>query len=468
MRSSSVFLPVRMSRVAIVAPRARLRTTLVEVADAGDVELAGSLPAAEGEEVEAQRRLEHELGSTRSIEPRLSVEPPNLQELEQSGALDLIAGEVELRRREKLAIEHGSFAALVGWTPTSGLDALNQRLTARGGIALELPRPAWVDPPTLFSPRGVARPFRFLVDTYGIAPYADVDPTPFAAVSFVLMFGMMFGDVGHGLLLALLGLLLRWGRLGPASRFHALWPLPVAAGASGAIFGALYGEMFGPTHLVPTLWLKPVDRPGPLLFVAVAVGAAFLAIGHAYGIVNRWREAGVVEALVAQSGVAGLALLVGLIGASVGWYTKESFAEWVGGVSAGVGVVLLGGGFLLSAGRGFAAATQAAIELVDALVRTASNTVSFTRLAAFGLMHAALGSVVFQAASASWGGVGGSLAAVAVFLVGNAVAFSLELLVTSVQALRLEFYELFSRVFAGQGHPFSPWRIPVALTKEEP
>jgi len=89
------------------------------------------------------------------------------------------------------------------------------------------------------------------------------------------------------------------------------------------------------------------------------------------------------------------------------------------------------------------------------------------RLAAFGLMHAALSAVVFDAASALWGGLGRSVLAVLVFAVGSALTFSLEVLVAAIQALRLEYYELFSRIFAGEGHRFSPWHIPLESAKEE-
>ncbi|MGZ6582260.1 MAG: ATPase, partial [Gaiellaceae bacterium] len=124
-------------------------------------------------------------------------------------------------------------------------------------------------------------------------------------------------------------------------------------------------------------------------------------------------------------------------------------------------------GLMLQAGVGAAAATQAGIELVDAVIRLGSNLISFSRLAAFGLMHAALGAVVFDAARALWGGVIGGVAAAFVFVLGNLVAFSLELLVTGVQALRLEYYELFSRVFSGEGHAFAPWNLPVRSLEEE-
>ena len=122
---------------------------------------------------------------------------------------------------------------------------------------------------------------------------------------------------------------------------------------------------------------------------------------------------------------------------------------------------------IVAAGTGGTSLLQAGIELFDALVRLASNLVSFTRLAAFGLMHAALGAVVFEATRSLWGGIAGSVAAVLVFVAGNALAFALETLVTGVQALRLEYYELFSRVFSGEGHAFAPWTLPVLSTEEE-
>jgi V/A-type H+/Na+-transporting ATPase subunit I len=466
MLSSELAIPVRMSRVAVVSPTARLRAALATLAQAGTVELVGPLPTAAGEEVEALRRVEQAPSPGRAG-ARLSVEALDLAQLEKRAERDLLAGEVELRRRARLAREHGSFAALVGWTPTEALPELQEQLEQVGAGAVELPRPAWVDPPTLYRPTRVRAPFRPLVTTYGVTPYADVDPTPFAAISFVLMFGMMFGDVGHGLVLAALGLALRKGRPGFLAPFRQVWPLPVAAGLAAAVCGLLYGEAFGPTGLAPRLWLDPVDRPAPLLVVALAVGATLLAVSHAYGIVNRWREGGVGPALLSQTGVAGLGVLVGGVLGALGWYSGVSFALWTGAALAAGGAALLAVGFLIKAGGGAAGITEAAIELLDAVIRIGSNLLSFTRIAAFGLMHAALGAVVFSAARAVWGGVAGSTAAALLFLAGNVVAFSLELLVTGVQALRLEFYELFSRIFVGEGHLFSPWSIPVIVPKEE-
>jgi V/A-type H+/Na+-transporting ATPase subunit I len=451
----------RMSRVAIVAPEGCLRDALVTVADAGVVQLVGPLPAPEGQELEALRRLERRSADDGRPGPRIVLCETDPAELERLERPDLLAGEVELARRADAAVRHGRFAALVGWMPRSEVEGLEARLAAEGAGIVELPRPVWVEPPTLLPEGGPARQFRPLVDTYGALRYADVDPTPFAAISFVVMFGMMFGDVGQGLLLAGLGAALSRARHGRMAPFRHLWPFPVAAGLAAAFFGLLYGEFFGPTGVVPTIWVKPTEDPIVLLAAATAVGGALLAVSYGIGIVNRWREGGPAAALTAPSGIAGFLIFLGLGLAAGGWYRDEVALGVLGGALALVGALLLGAGFHAEAGRGAAAATQATVEVVDSLIRVVANVISFARLAAFGLMHAALAEVVWDATTALWGGVAGSVFAVAVFLVGNALTFSLEALVAAVQALRLEYYELFSRIFAGEGQRFTPWHIPL-------
>ncbi len=448
-----------MSRVAIVATQARLRDALVALADAGTVELVGPLPPPAGQAVDALRRLEvARPGSAPSAYLRREV--PDLAALEAVGARGDLAGEVELVRRADAAIRHESFAAWVGWAPTSTLRDLEEQLAAVGAEVVELPRPAWSEPPTALEPLRLARPFRPLVDTYGATRYTDIDPTPFAAASFVLMFGMMFGDVGHGLVLTLLGLVLRRAH-GRWAGMRPLWPLLCAAGLSGVLFGFLYGEAFGPTGLVPRLWLDPVDQPGHLLLAAGAVGAALLTGSYAVGTVNRWREAGAPAALIAPSGIAGFSVLLGGGLGLGGLYLGSGEVALAGAAVAAVGAVLLSVGFLAEAGRGPLAVPEAIVEVADSVIRIGANAISFTRLAAFGLMHAALGAVVFDATKSLWGGVVGGVLAAVVFIVGNTVTLALEGLVAGVQALRLEYYELFSRIFVGEGKTFAPWRIPV-------
>lgn len=397
------------------------------------------------------------------IEPRLLREEPDIERLRDRGDWVQIAGEAELARRLADTVDHGPAAILVGWVPEADLDHLRDRLADHGVSVAELPRPPTIEPPTRMEDTGLRRSVRPLVRTYAVAPYEDVDPSLFAGVTYVLMFGMMFGDVGHGLVLAGLGALLARTRHPRLVAFRRLWVFPVAAGLVAAVFGLLYGEAFGPTGLVPTLWLSPLEEPVRLLVVAIGAGAVLVAVSYVIGTVNRWREGGVRLALYAQSGIAGVTLFLGaaLVAAAVVW--GGTALGSAGGVLVVLGLALTFAGLKARAGSGGAAVGQATIELFDVVIRAFANVISFGRLAAFGLTHAAIGFAVWQGTTALWGPGLGAAAAVALFVVGNTLAFALEALVVGVQALRLEYYELFSRIFSGEGRLFEPWHVPVTI-----
>jgi V/A-type H+-transporting ATPase subunit I len=184
------------------------------------------------------------------------------------------------------------------------------------------------------------------------------------------------------------------------------------------------------------------------------------------GTINRWRESGAGPALVSLNGIAG-ALLYAALAAATGALLFHRI--WLAIVGAGLlvtGVMLGLIGSLPAGGRGPGPWFQSSVEVFDATIRTFSNTVSFTRLAAFGLTDAALGQEIWSGTTGLWS-KGPSLWVLAalLFVVGNAVAFALEGLVAAIQALRLEYYEMFSRIFQSSGRPFRPWHVP--LTGDE-
>jgi V/A-type H+/Na+-transporting ATPase subunit I len=283
-------LPVRMRRVAVVALADRAREVLVAIAHLGVIDLSGPLGSGDGPALEALRRLETARRSGSTITPALTRQPPDVADLERREARDLLAGEVELDRRRASAVTRGDFLVFVGWAPQPALSELTETLQRLGAALVELRTPWGRQPPTLLAPAPAAEPFRPLLTTYGAVPYDDVDPTPFVAVTYCLMFGMMFGDVGDGALIVLAALALSRSRNPRLATLRKVWPMIAAAGASAVLFGALYGELFGPTKLLPTLWLAPLDSPTRLLAVAIAAGVGLLAAGYVIGIVNRFRE----------------------------------------------------------------------------------------------------------------------------------------------------------------------------------
>ena len=181
-------------------------------------------------------------------------------------------------------------------------------------------RPRGAEPPTLVAGSAWPAGASPLVATYGTVPYADINPAWLAWGSYVLMFGMMFGDVGDGLLLIAAAIAIRAGWPGWARRFRAAWPFVAGAGAAATAFGFAYGEFFGPTGVVPVLWLDPLARPIPLLLAGIGFGAVLLAGAYGLGVLNRWREGGWPLALYAPSGIAGSVLFAGIGVLAVGWY----------------------------------------------------------------------------------------------------------------------------------------------------
>lgn len=456
--------PQEMTRIAVLAPVTALRSALVRVADAGAVELDRLTGPAESPPSAATRLLQR-LQPQGPVEPRLSAAEPDLAMLAAQGRADLLAGEAELAEHADEAVVRGQVAGLVGWTPVAQVPELTRRLAEVGAAAVPLAHPRGVEPPTATAPGTVSRTFGPLVTTYATVPYADVDPTLLAGLAYVIMFGAMFGDAGHGLLLVLAGLAIRVGwlrRPRAVLKLRPHWLFVTAAGISSMVFGLGYGEFFGPTGVVPTWWLSPMEQPIPLLLGGVALGVILLACAYALGTVNRVREGGWRTAVYAPSGLAG-ALLFAALGAAVpAWYLSSAWLAAVAILLASVAIVLAYAGFWTAAGGGASGAFQAFVEVFDMVVRLGSNIVSFARLAAFGLTHAVLGWIVWDATTALWGaGPAAAVAAVAVFLIGNALTFALEALVAGVQALRLEYYELFSRVFQAQGRPFRPWHVPI-------
>ncbi len=166
--------PVRMSRVAILAPAENLRDVLVEVAGRGTTELEVAAEAGAGPATRTLARVALAEGA----EPHLARSAPDLDALAAAGRADLIAGEAQLEERCAAAVSRGSVAGVLGWAPTEDVPGLVEALSPYGGAVVPLATPRGVDPPSLLHSKGrLNRSLAPLVDTYATVPYDDLDPT---------------------------------------------------------------------------------------------------------------------------------------------------------------------------------------------------------------------------------------------------------------------------------------------------
>lgn len=366
---------------------------------------------------------------------------------------------------------------VLGWVPTQQMDRLRHEVEHVSDKVLiegrELDRrEAEEEVPTVLHNPPLVRVFQQLVTTYGIPRYDEIDPTPLLAVTFPLIFGLMFGDVGHGLVLALLGLLLASGRVRFLRGMRGLGSLVVICGLTSIIFGFLYGSVFGLEHLLPPLWMRPLENITDILMMAIAIGVVLLNVGFVCNLINGWLMRDWERLLFRPSGLAGILLYWSLIGllasASVEAFRLSSSVFAITVIIGGVGVTLSGPlGRLLQRERPLfeggvgAYLIQALFELFETVISFMSNSLSYVRIGAFAVAHGGLSAVVFILAgllSPSHGPLYWLVVAL-----GNLVIIGFEGLIVGIQTMRLEYYEFFSKFFTGGGTHYHP----LALSHEK-
>ena len=346
----------------------------------------------------------------------------------------------------------GGLAALSGWIPRRQLDELREVLDARlhGRYWLDAHEPAIGDEaevPSLVRYPGWLGAFVPLVKSYGVPRYGELDPALPFAITYLLLFGAMFGDIGHGAAILLLALAF-------ARRPGRMAGVGVAAGAVSMLFGLLYGSIFGYEDIVEPLWLSPLHDPIRVLTIAVAFGVGFIVFTLLANARNKWAAGHVGEALFDSAGLAGLAFYLGAVGLLASWAGVLDLAR-PAAMLAGLGLVVVAAFKWHEARAALGERLLVTfIETLETAINLFSNTLSFMRVAAFSLNHVALALAVFTLAHGlDTAGHGITL------VLGNIVIIVLEGGIVAIQALRLMYYEGFSRFFSGDGRAFVPLRI---------
>ncbi len=325
------------------------------------------------------------------------------------------------------------------------------------------------DPPTKLKNPRFFQPFEMFIRMYGLPAHDEMDPTVFVALTYTFIFGAMFGDVGQGLCLFVLGGLIYW------KKKMALAGIISIAGIFSTFFGFMFGSFFGfEGTIIKPIWLSPMHAMMKLPFlgqlntvfiVAVAFGMGLILLAMVFQIINAWKRKDRENMLFSPNGVAGLVFYGFLVATIVLYMTghktpgnilmaiflgvpiilflfKEPLGQLISGKKAkaeeGVGMFLIQGFF----------------ELFETMLSFFSNTISFVRVGAFAVSHAAMMEVVLML-----GGItdGAGTPNWAIIVIGNIIVCALEGLVVGIQVLRLEYYEMFSRFYRGSGREFHPY-----------
>jgi V/A-type H+-transporting ATPase subunit I len=364
--------------------------------------------------------------------------------------------------------------AFAGWVPKARtaalIDAINENTQGRAiaqveeASTLEPVKDGTLEVPVLFRRSALLEPFALLTEGFAVPTYTMIDPTFFVAVTFLLMFGMMFGDIGHGLVLCALGA----GLLVNAPAYRKIALLAVYCGAASVVFGVLYGSVFGIEDWLPALWTKPLEGITDLFTFAVGFGIIVVSLGILLNTINAIRAHTFWTAFFDGAGpLAGVIYWTG-----IGLVVKLFFSAEHGRGLTGLAAVFAGaltifffkGPLLRLFGKSDRAfpegmvtyVMEEVVEVMEVLMGYLANTVSFIRVAAFGLAHAGLFVAVFSLADTVSHAPGGRLLSLVIVVVGNVLIIVLEGVVVTIQALRLEYYEFFGKFFKQSGQKYAP------------
>ncbi len=373
----------------------------------------------------------------------------------------------------RYAVRYGDSFILMGWVPADRQKQVAASLERLESVKCTFDSAEEEDvlvhsPPVQLKNKKLFRPFEYLVQIYGTPSYNEVDPTPLVAVTYVLLFGIMFADLGQGLFISLAG----WWM--DRKKKMALGKVLIPCGFSSAVFGTLFGSVFGFEHALDPFFRlfglsgKPIsvmDRQttSVIIYCAVGLGISFVIIAMLTNIFSSLRRRRYTEGLFGPNGAAGLvfygAVVFGLAGPMLLGRSVFTAPYVLGLIVLPLLLMflreLLGG--LMEGRPDWKPESwgdyimQNFFEVFEFVLSFLTNTMSFIRVGAFVLVHAGMMMVVFMLAEMT-SGVGFVL----IVAFGNLFVIALEGLLVGIQSMRLEFYEMFSRFFDGDGRPYAP------------
>ena len=422
---------------------------------------------------QALKEVKNQLNSNTRAEKEINIALSKLGQANKSKFISLLetAQNVQtlLLAKEKF-LRSEYIATAKGFVSKRRLAMLHKSVVSKlegRALVLENEVVAEADPPTLIRNNRFVKPFEEITKLYGLPHYDELDPTPLIAITFPLIFGLMFGDVGHGLVLLIGGLTVGFLIKKPSAIKNMCWIL--AACGIGAIFaGLLFGEFFG-RELFHPLWFSPFSNVLSFLIFSLFVGVIQITSGLVLEMIDFALKRKLVDVLLTS--VPKIAFYIG--GVYLIATYQLNFGAWLAGpiLFALVPFLVLVFGKTLvfrvaslswrsveipqekiSLGERF-------FESSDLVARLMSNTMSYTRILALLMAHWSLILVTYVIV-----GLVGHASPLAMILGGvivvggNIFVIALEGLIVFIHTLRLHFYEWFSKFYQGTGTLFIPFK----------
>ncbi|HID90606.1 TPA: hypothetical protein EYP44_01445, partial [Candidatus Bathyarchaeota archaeon] len=303
------------------------------------------------------------------------------------------------------------------------------------------------EPPTLMENPGVIRPYEFLTRMRGHPSYEELDPTILSLAIYSIMFGIMFGDVGQGLALVAVGLIIRRFLRPKKGLAKAIGYMFIPMGISSAVFGLLYGEVFLVEHVIEPMLFSPLKSIKSMMLLAIYVAFLDLSLGFVIAAINSFKAGDKFGALLGAHGLGALVFYIGFMLVfkgilDAGMNIMAVFTPWPIAVPI-IGLAMVTATPILKR-EGFGRAIG---DLLIIVIELLCNTFSFIRLAAFAMAHTCL-AIAAHALTEALGLLGPVMT--------NGIAMTFELMSCSVQSLRLLYYEFMSKFYHGTGKPFKP------------
>lgn len=382
-----------------------------------------------------------------------------LDEIEQTLASSMFHAKTEELKRKMARSEN--YFILFGWIGQSDLTNLKKTLEVYPGLSITTKEGEedGISPPTKLRNSGFFKPFEALVRLYGTPNYRETDPTKFLGLTYMILFGAMFGDVGQGLVFALIGL---WVS---RTKNQDIGGILTRLGISSTLFGFVYGSVFG-SEILPALWIRPFDSINTVLLTAVGFGVILLGSSYVISFINAIKNRDIRNGIFGKNGLAGFLVFLTMLFLIIDLATGLEIIPKPITISLMILAILL---IIFQTpvmaalekreadyghGKGLYY-VEGSFSIIELLISTLAGIVSFIRVGAFAINHTGL-----YLAFVTMGQMTGSKAGNIVLLIlGNILIMGLEGLIVVIQGLRLEYYELFSRYYRGDGVEFKPSTI---------